>query len=122
MVLILFTVISVPPLFAQGMVLDGEGMTQDEVIFELLIDPDTYNNGELLTISNFIYYPFGTRVDQGDFYNSNPWFKSSKTYAFKRTDTMYDYHFNFMFQPNTIEGKKLSLFLNIKVRLIFQFN
>jgi len=111
-VLFLLTMISIPLLFAQELVLEGEGMTQDEVIFELLLDPDTYTNGGVITLSNFIYYPFGTMVDRGGFYKANLWFESSKTYAFKPTDTMYDYNFNFMFQPNTIEGKKLCMKLN----------
>lgn len=104
-------ILATPSLFAQDYVLfDATGLTQDEVVQELLLN-QTYQFN-YVKIVNLIYYPFGTKVDVGSFYKCDPWFDSNKTYGFTRTDLMYDYNFNFLFQPSTLEGQKLFMKLN----------
>lgn len=100
-------------IFAEDpIVFDAEGLNQDEVVMELLLNPD-YQNA-LVAITNFTYYPLGTDVNAGKFYNAHPWFSSSKTYGLSRTDMMYDYDFDFLFQPKDLAGQKLCMSLNGK--------
>lgn len=111
MVLALITIGQASSLFAQDIVIDGTGKTQDDILMDLMIEADDLN-GKTIQINNFIYEDFGTRTGKVRFYQSDPWFKDPMTFNFYKSDSMYSYSFNYCFQPNTADGKKYSMKMN----------
>ena len=99
------------PLFAQDIVIDGQGKTEDDIVFELILGADQYHQ-QNIRLENFIYTAFGTRSNQVAFYKCDPWFRETETYGFKQSDAMYDYSFTFWFHPDTMEGRRFAMELN----------
>lgn len=106
------TVVAVTAITAQDFVtIDASNMTQDDLVSELILDPDSYA-GQPVMFENLIYAPFGTRASQTAFYQCNSWFRDPQTYGFTQTDMMYDYAFTFWFHPETVEGRRFAMELN----------
>jgi hypothetical protein len=95
-------------------VLDAKNGSIDDVVYDLILDKDIYNN-KTIVIKNAIYPEFGSNPNTG-FFKAVDWFEDAGTYRINQTNVMRSNNFQFIFHPsqNDREGRKLMLDLNGK--------
>jgi hypothetical protein len=95
-------------------VLDAKHGSIDDVVYDLILDKDMYNN-KTIVIKDATYPEFGSRPNIG-FANAVSWFEDAGTYRIIQTSVMRSNNFQFIFHPsqNDREGRKLMLDLNGK--------
>ena len=93
-------------------VIKADGREIDDVVADILVDSDQYNNQEI-EIRGTIYEKFGFR-EALTFYEDNSWFEDSKTVMFNQTSQMHDESVCFYFQPASRDARKYVLTLRGK--------